>query len=266
MISFLEWCKNNKKEQYLLEWDVEANGNLTPENVSYGSIKYDIQWKCSFGHTWTAKLNNRTTKKNSSCPYCAGKKVLTGFNDLSTVRPEIAAEWAYSKNDSSPRELVQGSNKKVWWLCPLGHSYAAAVVDRTKAHGTGCPYCAGQRVLRGFNDLENNYPLIAKQWDYDKNNNKPYEVSSHSGKLAYWICEKGHEYEVVIRDRVDGNSCPYCAGKKVLIGFNDLQTVNPDIAAEWDYEMWKWPRTGVWQGTRSGACASVTTASLRASL
>ena len=29
--------------------------------------------------------------------------------------------------------------------------------------------------------------------------------------------------------------CPYCSNKKVLPGFNDLATTNPELLDEWDY-------------------------------
>lgn len=236
MTSFTEWCIANNKENYLAEWDLEANGDLRPESLPYGSGKYQIHWKCSLGHTWTAKLNNRTSKKNNSCPYCRGRMAWPGFNDLATLRPDLAVEWNQTLNDKSPSEVVLGCNDKVWWICSLGHSYPAKINDRTKKNGTGCPYCSGQKVLRGFNDLESKFPEIAKQWDYSRNKLKPYEVAPRSNKLAYWICDKGHGYPARISDRVHGNGCPYCAGKKVLAGFNDLATLRPDLAAEWDYK------------------------------
>ena len=30
--------------------------------------------------------------------------------------------------------------------------------------------------------------------------------------------------------------CPYCSNRKVLKGYNDLQTINPTLANEWNYE------------------------------
>ena len=32
------------------------------------------------------------------------------------------------------------------------------------------------------------------------------------------------------------SNCPYCSSKKILVGYNDLATINPDIANEWNYE------------------------------
>ena len=39
-----------------------------------------------------------------------------------------------------------------------------------------------------------------------------------------------------IANRVAGNRCPYCANQKVLAGYNDLATTNPELLEEWDYE------------------------------
>ena len=52
-------------------------------------------------------------------------------------------------------------------------------------------------------------------------------------KKAWWICEKGHEWEAVIGSRISGVGCPYCANKKVLKGYNDLATIDPELAKEW---------------------------------
>lgn len=39
-----------------------------------------------------------------------------------------------------------------------------------------------------------------------------------------------------IYHRTDGRKCPYCSNKRVLVGYNDLKTLYPDIAKEWDSE------------------------------
>ena len=35
----------------------------------------------------------RKGKADSGCPYCSGRKVLAGYNDLATTHPGIAAMW-----------------------------------------------------------------------------------------------------------------------------------------------------------------------------
>ena len=164
-------------------------------------------------------------------------------NSLEINYPQIAKEWDYAKNGTlNPKSIAKFSNKKVWWLCSKGHSYDATVNSRTTGHG--CPYCSKSKALAGFNDLKSQNPVIASQWNYEKNGDLlPTMVTVSSGKNVWWKCEKGHEWEAVIASRTKIQpkhykfaGCPVCANKKVLIGYNDLLTTNPDIAAEWNYE------------------------------
>ena len=74
------------------------------------------------------------------------------------------------------------------------------------------------------------------QWDSAKNKEiSPLSVSSFSNRKVWWICEKGHEYEMIIAARTNRHcACPYCCGKRLLVGFNDLATVKPQLAKEWN--------------------------------
>ena len=47
-------------------------------------------------------------------------------------------------------------------------------------------------------------------------------------KRQWWLCDKGHSFCAVIAHRVNkGSDCPYCTNRKVLPGFNDLETKEP---------------------------------------
>ena len=89
------------------------------------------------------------------------------------------------------------------------------------------------KISIGINDLVTTHPEIAKQaigWD-------PLTVSAGSDKKRKWICKNGHEWDAQIKNRTRGKGCPYCANKKLLVGFNDFETTYPDIASEangWD--------------------------------
>ena len=70
-------------------------------------------------------------------------KIIMGVNDLLTVNPELAKEWDSEKNGSlTPQDVKPKSNKKVWWICELHHSWQAAVSERFD--GSGCPYCQAE--------------------------------------------------------------------------------------------------------------------------
>lgn len=232
----------NKEKHYIIEntqlmeeWDWDRNTKLgfDPAKITMGShIK--PSWICNQGHNWMASIDNRT-KAGSSCPFCSNKKVLIGYNDLASTNPQVANEWNYEKNSSLlPTMVMPGSNKKVWWKCSLGHEWQAAVVERA-VRGTGCPYCANQKVWLGFNDLASTNPNIASEWNYDKNLNlQPTMISPGSLKKVWWKCSLGHEWqETVVKRTVRGYGCPYCSGQAILQGFNDLLTVNSKIATEW---------------------------------
>ena len=91
-------------------------------------------------------------------------------------------------------------------------------------------------MLKGYNDLETVNPEIAKEWDYEKNTLLPSEVTRCSGKVVWWKCEKGHSWKITVSSRTKGSGCPYCCNQKILAGYNDLQTLEPEIASEWDYD------------------------------
>lgn len=220
-----------KKPALAAEWNYEKNGTLTPEMVTASSGRV-VWWRCPFGHSWRTSIAHR--HKGNGCPYCSGRKVLKGFNDLATTHPHLAVEWDSSKNGmTAPEEFYIGSTTKAWWKCDKGHSWNAQIRTRKKY---GCPYCVSRMVLVGFNDLATTNPVLAAQWDYEKNGNlHPKDVSANSGTKVWWRCEQGHQWKAVIASRNNGNGCPYCAGKAILTGYNDMLTVAPHLAAEWDY-------------------------------
>ena len=78
---------------------------------------------------------------------------------------------------------------------------------------------------------------IMKCWDYEKNKTINLDtLTIGSSRKAWWICDKNHKYEQVIQRKVKGSQCPYCTNQKVLKGYNDLVTINPKLAREWNNE------------------------------
>ncbi len=233
-----QWCLDNQKEYLLDEWDYEKN-DLTPDCFSYASNK-EAHWICSKDnrHKWVAYINNRTTG-GKNCPYCSGRLVLRGVNDLEVTHPKLTKEWDFEKNNGlMPYEVSAGSNKNVWWKCTkYGHSWQSKVCNRTILD-RGCPFCSNQKLLVGFNDLETLHPELAKEWDYERNGNlKPSDILGGGNKYVWWKCsEYGHPYRSSIHNRIAGTGCPYCVNQKLLRGFNDLATTEPELVKEWDYE------------------------------
>ena len=215
------------------DWDYEKNDGARPEHFTLYSNKV-VWWKCGEGHSWRMMINNRTSKRQK-CPYCAGRKVWIGFNDLPTTNPKAVKEWDYDKNAGMrPEQFTKGSNVEAWWKCDKGHSWKAVISSRMKSN---CPVCYGKVFKPGINDLLTVNPAVAAEWDYGKNKSlRPENVSGNKAAKAWWRCGKGHSWQALIRNRNNGNGCPYCASKLVLKGFNDLLTIDPVLCKEWDYE------------------------------
>lgn len=160
-------------------------------------------------------------------------QVIEGFNDLATTHPILASEWHPHKNGNRLLiNVTHGSKIKAWWLCKKGHEWEAVVNNRSR--GRGCPICADRQVLIGYNDLSTTHPLLASEWHPTKNGDRlPTSIVKGSVSKVWWQCKLGHEWEAVVNSRNKGNGCPVCAGVQVLVGYNDLETVNPDVALEW---------------------------------
>ena len=358
-----------KEKQYVIdnarlmaEWNSERNIDISPSNLTIGSNK-KVWWKCSKGHEWQAKTCHR--KNRVDCPYCAGKKAIKGYNDLQTVNPILAQEWNYKTNDGlMPTDVMANSGKKVWWRCSKGHEWQATIANRNRGHG--CPVCTSEQrtsfpeyaiiyylkkcglfpihsykeqgyeldvyisdykiaieydgyywhINKRDKDLEKNRkcekdgitlyrireglpslndssidyiiqinkkdfsqvlgkilckiigkdidinierdaiaienlwkhsekqksllylkPELGEEWNCEKNGNlTPNHFSANSNKMVWWKCRRGHEWQARISTRYGGKGCPYCTGRYPIKEENDLQTVNPTLVNEWNYE------------------------------
>ena len=163
-------------------------------------------------------------------------KTIKDSNSLAEKCPDILDLWDYEKNkELCPQKISVHTKKKVWWRCEKGHSWQSPV-NGVAANGTRCPYCAGYKAIPGETDIVTLFPKVAAEWDYDKNGDlDPRYVCPGSHTKVWWLCTKGHSWQSAPYSRTKENSagCPYCTGKKVLAGFNDLETLNPELAWEW---------------------------------
>ena len=204
----------------------EADG-WNPEEVTSGSGK-KLQWRCKNDHQWIAAVSSR--KNGNGCPYCSGYLPIKGETDLLTLSPILAKD----ADGWDPSEFTNFSGKKVDWKCRRGHRSKSTIDNRQRY---GCPFCSGKYPIVGETDLLTKFPEIAGQAD----GWNPEEFLPQSNQMKSWICPKGHKFKAQIATRTDkratGTGCPYCSGRRVIVGETDLLTVNPKLAAEalgWD--------------------------------
>lgn len=202
--------------------------------TAYISLYKKVNIKCERHGIFSQLAGNHINPKiKAGCPYCAGKKIYKGENDLQSQFPTIAKYFDECKNGIKADEIFARSNKKYWWKCDKGYSFEMSPLNRVRREES-CPYCSGQRLLPGFNDLQTIYPDIASEWDYDKNEGSPSDYRYGSGYKAWWICKDcGKSYQSPINIHIRGHKCPWCSGNKVVVGKTDLQTLFPDIAKDY---------------------------------
>lgn len=168
-------------------------------------------------------------------------------NDLATTHADLLAEWDYEGNGTlKPQGFSAGSGAVVCWKHiavkngkQYVHRWRAKISKRTR--GTGCPICAGKIVQKGYNDLASDNPSFLTDWDDERNEISPQQVTSHSSKKIWWKHDtifKGkhisHVWRASVKERMQGNGCAICAGKIVQKGINDLTITHPELLSEWD--------------------------------
>jgi len=100
-----------------------------------------------------------------------------------TGNTELLGQWDERNAPLTPKTVSYGSKKKLWWHCRKGHSWQAAVYNRSA--GSGCPYCAGKAVMHDRKSLysrnkrnsrailcpdafEQDHPLTPEQFSYEE--------------------------------------------------------------------------------------------------
>ena len=205
----------SKFPDIVLEWDYSKNDKKPEEYVYGSSIK--VYWKCKdCNHSWQTAIRNRTLKL-SKCPMCVKKHtgIKRHLNSLEKsgciINELLIKEWDYKSNIGNPSDYTKGSPSKVFWICSkCNYRYKSSINDRT--NGRGCPVCANKLVVKGVNDFLTTHPNIAAEWDYEKNDLTPDQITYGYGKKVWWKCINGHSYQATVNHRTgkNGTGCPLC--------------------------------------------------------
>ncbi len=176
-----------------------------------------------------------------------GKRVgyshhVCSHNSIKAKYPYIAAQWVYERNIGTPDDYLPGSDKKMWWKCPINpcgcHIYDSAIKHRC-LNNRNCPYCENKKLCP-HNNLYAIYPDLCREWDYERNSEPPTSYPPVSGKRVWWRCQESicdcHRYEAQIANRTSGGTkCPYCRNKRPC-PHNNLLVLCQELSKDWDYE------------------------------
>ena len=196
-------------------------------SIARGSDK-KVQWRCPVDsrHVWWASPMNRTNSKNpTGCSVCNGKTVIPGVNDVATTHPKAAALMVDKKLRT---KLTGSSNKKVeFWCGNPKHDHWTAPLSNVARQGTRCPQCSGRRPVSGKSDLATTHPKLAAEL-VDQSLAATLKPGSNTSVL--WQCPANpkHTWKATPYSRTAKKTgCPYCSGRKIVPGVNDLATTHP---------------------------------------
>ena len=146
----------------------------------------------------------------------------------------------HEKNNAEGIDVLRlylNSSTVINWKCKNNHTFKEKVGVMYKRKNK-CFYCTGRLVWSGENDLQTLYPEIAKEFDVEKNGISPDRISPKDTKSYWWTCERKHPsfYQSVEHRVTRKTVCRCCSGRQAISGENDLETLFPEIAKEWDYK------------------------------
>lgn len=224
-------------------WDYDGNTGIDPMDL-YCDSQRVVSWLCPVcGHKWRAKIYGKC--RNGKCSSCVHRKRTLekakhdGIRILSEL-PEIAAMWS-DKNRLRPSDFTVASHTVAWWRCPdCGTEWQGEIRNRVEG-GSKCPLChpTQKNVRKGENTVDVTDPKDVADWDYESNDPlTPADVTRSYARKVWWICSScGYRYKESVSIHIHKfEKCPCCSNYKVVAGKNDLATLRPDLAAEWDHE------------------------------
>ena len=86
-------------------------------------------------------------------------------------------------------------------------------------------------------DITETHPRIAAEWDRERNETGPTDVSSGSDSEVWWRCSVegcGHRWQARVRNRTRGTGCPKCRWRPA--SGRSLADKHPELAAQWHHE------------------------------
>ena len=166
------------------EWHPLKNGNFYASKIPPTST-LKIWWRCTNQHEWQATVVVRS--QYNKCKIC---------KSLGFAYPALAKEWHPTKNGKlTPSDVDSGSGRKVWWQCDKGDDHEWKTDVNSRAKGSNCPICFGQKVVAS-NSLKVLNSEIAGQWHPTKNGNlTPEMFRSGSDEKVWWKCSNNIDHD-----------------------------------------------------------------------
>lgn len=127
-------------------------------------------------------------------------------------------------------------------ICRHGHrSVAASLLGRRRqvTYRENCTVCERRTLLPNFNDAATTHPHLATELNPAKNGGvSARDIFAGSAATFTWTCTKAgkeHDFTATASNRTaNRSSCPVCLNRKIQGGINDIGSLYPSIATEFD--------------------------------
>jgi very-short-patch-repair endonuclease len=173
------------------------------------------------------------------CPYCVNQK-LCDNNDCkecfekSFASHEKAKFWS-SKNEISPRQIVQGTGEKYWFNCDkCSHEFIKDIHAITGQKNGWCPYCVNKHLCDNDECVECYNKSFAshekaKFWSSKNKDNPRHLFQGDSDKYWFNCIKCSLDFETVLYNVKSGYWCPFCVNKTETKFYKIMKVLFPSI-------------------------------------
>lgn len=149
-------------------------------------------------------------------------------------RLDLLERWDYSRNGCSPETVSFKSNNKYYFKCPANlhdsEFFKICDIHKSKYPLLKCKKCNSfaQIIINTYGKK-----YLNDIWSF-KNDISPWDVSAHSNKQYYIVCQtnKEHVYSTSLDHYMRGVGCPYCSHHKIG-NDNSLGIEYPEVLSIW---------------------------------
>lgn len=162
------------------------------ENISSGK-KYYFIGDCK--HEFLSLPCNAFRTGKLNCPYCCGKRVLKGFNDMWTTDNELASLLS---NHEDGYKYTANTNKKLSWFCKDCEKEFYMLPSKLRNRLNKCPYCSGNKSYGEkflCNLLDQLYIPFEMHIKFEWSDNKEYDFYIPESNCIVEVNGKQHYTE-----------------------------------------------------------------------
>lgn len=216
--SYNEECFSAVLDSYGLDYDTQVSYEDL-KGVGGGHLRYDF--RIDMGHPVLVELNGAQHYDASAH--------FGGEDAFAATRLSDGAKLAYAEAKGIPLHVVDCSSTPTRAefdviLSKIAFDEGFKLAKRAVLDDTG-PSVPNGALVNPVSPISDE--LISQMVDKSCSN-----LSAHSHRKIEWRCEHGHVWSADVASRTAGAGCPYCSGRRAIVGETDLATLRPDLAME----------------------------------